>query len=387
MVQFNILKVFDFVIEGPVCMRVNECFNPLTLDNVLRNASRLDLQTSGFIIGQVFEGLKYLHEQPIVHGNLDPRSILVRDRNNPFIKIMDIALSEDVNLGKPEGYHDRYSSPNTGEIDQSPRDIWSAGVVSLELPHSDLPERKNINRQKLIESYVKRLSQKQPYNEGIQFLTQVLKGSIDDLPTAKDLLDNPWIQETKTWGYQEYLSVSSLATPQGSRHTSVTPFSNPLLNRSISPHSLRYSGGIPIKSRHTSRDSSCHSSKYGSVISSTNVTDRLHSTPFYVRKDGTTYIRESLIPTRYNFHNKTNVPGRAGPVRSQPSSEGRIKPEDKMRGSTGPGHQQRDVEIKEDGGEETETDQRREHVAKRTRRPVMVPPLEINLRSGKHGRH
>lgn len=221
--------MFDIILEGTAFLVVNEYFLHITLDSILRDAATLSLEESGFIIGQMFDGLNYLHEQGWVHGNVDPRSVLVVARNPLLIKLADTALSAMANLGKPDGYHDLYASQRiSAEFDQYPSDIWSAGVVGLHLVHGRLPERATYtlsSRAQYVQQlviYIAARSRQQLLNDGLRFLKTVMKARIKDRPTAKDLLKDPWIQKTRH--YQALQSrVTRLATPQGLRHTSAGP--------------------------------------------------------------------------------------------------------------------------------------------------------------------
>ena len=221
--------MFDIILEGTAFLVVNEYFLHITLDSILRDAATLSLEESGFIVGQMLDGLNYLHEQGWVHGNVDPRSILVVARNPLLIKLADTALSAMANLGKPDGYHDLYASQRiSAEFDQYPSDIWSAGVVGLHLVHGRLPERATYtlsSRAQYVQQlvvYITARSRQQLLNDGLRFLKTVMKARIKDRPTAKDLLKDPWIQKTRH--YQALQSrVTQLANPQGLRHTSAGP--------------------------------------------------------------------------------------------------------------------------------------------------------------------
>lgn len=61
---------------------------------------------------------------------------------------------------------------------------------------------------------------------------------------------------------------------------------------------------------------------------------------------------------------------------------------DRATGTVGRAYRQREAEVEEDDGEETETGGRRKSVTvtKKPRRGVAVPPLAMNLRSHGKGR-
>ena len=208
---------------------VNEFFLPTTLDSILRGAARLSSAESGFIMGQVLEALKYLHGKGWTHENLDPRSILVMARDLLYVKVADFALSGKADLGKPIDYHSDYASQKIAEqYDQYPMDIWSAGVVGLQLLEGVLPARSGytLDRQHdyvvMLETHVMLLSRTRTDDNGLRFLTRVLRSKHQYRPTATALLQDPWIQDTKYYDvFQSPMSRS--ITPQSSRHASVGP--------------------------------------------------------------------------------------------------------------------------------------------------------------------
>lgn len=275
----NILRVIDFVLEGTTFIVINELFFHLTLDSIALNGAPLSSEDSGFVMGQVFDGLNYLHEQGWVHGNVDPRSILVLSRELLFIKLADTALSGMADLGKPDGYHDLYASQKISpELDEYPKDIWSAGVVGLHLLHGKLPTRTTYTLSTQgryvaqLESYVKSLSRKKAPNDGLHFLTKVMKAKIQDRQTAKELLRDPWIQQTRNYEAFRF-PESRLATPQGSRQTSVGLSDTFGRQSSAGPSKSTGRGVHAPESRHTSVGPLRHPSRHGSVSSSMNATN------------------------------------------------------------------------------------------------------------------
>ena len=225
----NVLRLVDFISMNTEFMVVNEFFLSTTLESILRDAARLSSVESGFIMGQVLEGLEYLHSNGWTHGNLDPRSILVMARNVLIVKVADFALSGKADLGKPIGYHSVYASQKIAEkYDQRPMDIWSAGVVGLRLLEGVLPARSGytLDRQHgyvvMLETHAKLLSRTRTDDNGLRFLTRVLRSKYQYRPTATALLQEPWIQDTKDYDVLQSPILRSL-TPQSSRHTSVGP--------------------------------------------------------------------------------------------------------------------------------------------------------------------
>lgn len=161
---------------------------------------------AGLLLAQIFEGLNFLHENNIVHGSLYPGSIRIKHSNPWSIKLSDICLHPYVGLDDQEERQLYASQGANGSHTQTPLwDIWSAGVVGLELLSSDgLPPRsprKHASQQRWTEALVDQaiafLHHERPSPEGkreaAQFLTRVLKVEFADRLTAKECLQDPWL--------------------------------------------------------------------------------------------------------------------------------------------------------------------------------------------------
>ena len=289
-------------------MVVNEFFLPTTLDSTLRDAARLSSAESGFIMGQVLEGLKYLHGKGWTHENLDPRSILVMARDLLYVKLADFALSGKVDLGKPIDYHSNYASQKIAEqYDQYPMDIWSAGVVGLQLLEGVLPARSGytLDRQHdyvvMLETHVMLLSRTRTDDNGLHFLTRVLRSKHQYRPTATALLQDPWIQDTKNYDvFQSPMSRS--ITPQSSRHASVGPSNK---------------GPSSIISRQSSKDRLARplpdpTSQDGYNDSESEVgTPKSSSSRFTTNSPASEPSLESRTPMPYDSKDNTGMPGQA----------------------------------------------------------------------------
>ncbi len=101
--QLNLEDLVDMISETSVFMVVTDIFSLTTL-HVLHQEEPLNVKEAGFVMGQIFAALEFLHGNGWIHGNLDPRSIQVMSRNHLWIKLIDTALSGLVDLGKPDGY-------------------------------------------------------------------------------------------------------------------------------------------------------------------------------------------------------------------------------------------------------------------------------------------
>lgn len=234
-------------------MVVTEIFSHITL-HALHQEEPLSTEETGFVLGQTFAALQYLHDQRWTHGNLDPRSIHVMSRKHLWIKLTDTALSDYADLGKPNGYHAMYASQASSRANHCPADIWSAGVVALQflLPNG-LPHCATKAQYRWI-LQLERLAVHTDRNTGTDattFIRKVLKCDFDERPTATAILEDPWIVQNRGEAFVSNPHFQ-FPTPQGSRHTSVGPSDAFSRQGSTGPSNWSIQSHIASDSRHTS---------------------------------------------------------------------------------------------------------------------------------------
>ena len=355
-------------------MVVTATFSPITLD-ALHQDEPLNTEKVGFMMGQIFEALNYLHDRGLAHGNLDPRSIHVMAREPLWVKLADTALSKWFDLGKPDGYHATYASQKFKQPDKSPADVWSAGVVALELL-SGIPSHTGaaITEPAAWVIELERFAGVCDQNSGTQAtaaVRRILKRVAEARPTAADVLRDPWLLGTRL-------------TPEKSRSTG-----------SVSSSSFSSSQGpappVPVFCPNSDPPSPVFprisdpqlpvfrpSSAAPSQISPAEVLERMVEL-------------EKLEDGYYDIDNidwKNVDPFGSSSVRSQSVDGGVQTPAiDWKTESVGPVGGQREVDVPEDSGEETETG-RREPLTKKPRKGkvALPPPLSMNLRSRGKGR-
>ena len=110
---------------------------PVTLSDKLNRGS-LGERDTGEILGQVFEGLKFLHAKGLVHGGLCPHSIRIESFRPWLIRLSDIGLHPQVRLGNVEERELYLNEVSDHCYIPTPMgDIWSAGVVGLRIAWPD----------------------------------------------------------------------------------------------------------------------------------------------------------------------------------------------------------------------------------------------------------
>ncbi|EEH03776.1 CAMK family protein kinase [Histoplasma capsulatum G186AR] len=95
------------------------------------------------ILSQCLSALKYLHEKnpPVAHRDLKPANILVRERNPLHVQLADFGLAKEGTSLRSRVGTECYVPPEyfiaskPGEKYSVKIDIWSLGVVALDLTH------------------------------------------------------------------------------------------------------------------------------------------------------------------------------------------------------------------------------------------------------------
>lgn len=254
-------------------MTVTNVFSHITL-HALHQDEPLSTEEAGFVLGQTFAALEYLHDHQWAHGNLDPRSILVMSRKRLWIKLTDTALSDYVDLGKPRGYHSMYASQHFVQADKSPADIWSAGVVALQLllpkglPHRDMYDYQQHKWVLTLERLAKDRDRKTG-NDATAFVRSVLRHDVGDRPTATKILEDPWIVQNRGQDFAKNPHFN-LPTPHGSRLPSAGPSNAAMRHGSVPPSNWSIHSDNASESRHTSVGPSRRPNKQGSAAPSTS---------------------------------------------------------------------------------------------------------------------
>ena len=396
-------------------MTITDPFSHTTL-HVLHQEEPLGTEEAAFVLGQVFAALQYLHDQSWTHGNVDPRSIHVRSRKELWIQLTDTGLSDYVDLGKPKGYHAIYASQHIlRKADQFATDIWSAGVVALELllpnglPHRNFDTRQTHWLQKLERLAVS--MDRKSGNDATALVKSTLKVHYKERPTAREVLNNSWIIRNR--GEDIIIKLGfNLSTPQGSRQTSVgpsSPFSrqdsansatSPVDSDTV-PESHHASVGSPRSSNTQGSFTPLQSAKYQENGPGPRHTSGVVSSKRpYCGDDGVDFdsdlwtsssrsnhftanalVQNSRVPTPYDSLDDTDLTGRRGTLRSQTRDDGEHSPLiDWATGTFGPISGRREARI-EESGDETETDDRREPVTRKPRKGATASPVEKDSRS------
>lgn len=149
----NILTIYDIgEIEGQYFV-ASEFIEGLTLRDLLRTTSPVDLSRARKIFSQICAALTAAHSAGIVHRDIKPENVMIRD--DGLVKVLDFGLAK-LAAGAPEklyldGGHATnrgmilgtvaYMSPEQvrGKETDARSDIWSMGVLLCEMLTGALP--------------------------------------------------------------------------------------------------------------------------------------------------------------------------------------------------------------------------------------------------------
>jgi serine/threonine protein kinase len=117
----SIILVMSYI-EGP------------TLEEVVTKAGRLDPENVAWIIQRLLNGLLYLHQHGIVHGDLKPKNVIVQPSDHLAV-LVDFGLSAIRPTGKTasKGYTEIFSAPEMveGKPPIPETDFYSLGKTML----------------------------------------------------------------------------------------------------------------------------------------------------------------------------------------------------------------------------------------------------------------
>jgi serine/threonine protein kinase len=149
----NVVQVFDVGEEGERPYIVMECVEGGTLaDRLGRRRRSLDRDEGLRLLGQLCEGLGHAHDRKLVHRDIKPQNLLLRDSDG-CLKIADFGIAraaeETTRLTRPGKVigTDRYMAPEqlADQAITTATDVYACGVVADEmLPEARSPELREI---------------------------------------------------------------------------------------------------------------------------------------------------------------------------------------------------------------------------------------------------
>ncbi|KAF8610126.1 Pkinase-domain-containing protein [Ceratobasidium sp. AG-I] len=174
-------------------------------------------------VGQILQGLNYLHEREIIHRDIKGGNILVDNKGG--IKISDFGISKKVEDNLLGGTRIHRPSLQGSVFWMAPEvvkqtsytykaDIWSVGCLIVEMltgqhPWAQLTQMQAIFK---IGSSARPTIPPDITQEAENFLNKTFELDYTIRPTAVQLLEDPWISEAGVQGFAGSASVSGTAT-------------------------------------------------------------------------------------------------------------------------------------------------------------------------------
>ena len=171
-----------------------------SLELIKKNLSKNEIK---IIIRNVLEGLQYLHNKNIVHCDLSPSNILVKDINLGKVYICDFGLSVDHNheyilpIGNMIG-NNKFMAPEILMMDKlsNKSDLWSVGIIVYYLLTNNYPFR-CINESNIVEKLDKfinsQFNKNKLTNEEFDFIKKLLVINPSKRLSAKEALQHEWL--------------------------------------------------------------------------------------------------------------------------------------------------------------------------------------------------
>lgn len=84
----------------------------LTLQQLVEKHGRLDAEDAAWICERLFNALKYLHHHGVIHGDIKPQNVIVREENHTIVLIdFGLALVKPGSSTVAKGHTDIYAPP------------------------------------------------------------------------------------------------------------------------------------------------------------------------------------------------------------------------------------------------------------------------------------
>ncbi|MBI2571260.1 MAG: protein kinase [Candidatus Schekmanbacteria bacterium] len=140
----NIVSIHDIGESSRLNYFVMEFVDGQTLTRYLRQNGKMSLKSSVRIGRDVLSAIAYAHRMGVVHRDLKPDNIMLRETGKPVVMDFGIAMAQGLSRITTEGSYvgtAPYMSPEQGKGDQvdARSDIYSMGVVLYEMLCGTLP--------------------------------------------------------------------------------------------------------------------------------------------------------------------------------------------------------------------------------------------------------
>lgn len=210
----SITKILEVFETDKYILIIMEYINGGNLYSFVKKRRHLTEKTAKFLFKQIIQGIKYMHQNHIVHRDIKLENILIDLNNN--IKICDFGigkvLSENNSILYDQCGTPMYIAPEIllcrkdKGYEAYPVDIWSAGIALYIMLSGNLPFTVNCqSRTKTRDNNTNELQlaiiskDPKPITDISPEAQDLLKGLLDKNPktrlTPDQILNHPWLRE------------------------------------------------------------------------------------------------------------------------------------------------------------------------------------------------
>ena len=219
----NITKILELFETEKYILIILEYINGGNLFSFVKKRRKLNEKTAKFLFKQIIQGIKYIHNNHIVHRDIKLENILIDLNNN--IKICDFGIGKILENPNNTILYDQCGTPmymapeillsnrNTG-YEAYPVDIWSAGIALYIMLSGTLPFSLSKNNNNNNDSDVISMEGERKNNLALQYsiihndpkpvekisaeAQNLLNGLLNKNPknriTIDEILNHPWLK-------------------------------------------------------------------------------------------------------------------------------------------------------------------------------------------------
>ena len=168
----NIVEIYDVGEEDGKHFIVMEVVRGQTLKQLIQQRGSIDIDEALVIMKQIVDGLSEAHKHNIIHRDIKPQNILMKDDGTVKIADFGIARAQDATqLTQMDSVMGsvHYMAPETarGESSTSQSDIYSVGIVFYELLVGDVPYNADVPVQVALKHMRDEIPSVKEYNPSI----------------------------------------------------------------------------------------------------------------------------------------------------------------------------------------------------------------------------
>lgn len=194
--QENILSLLDFFedddyyyIETPVHGETGS----IDLFDLIEFKTNMTEFEAKLIFKQVVSGLKYLHDQGIVHRDIKDENIIVDSQG--FVKIIDFGSAAYVKSGPFDVFVGTidYAAPEVlggNPYAGKPQDIWAIGILLYTIVFKENPF---YNIDEILEGELKFSNTESVSEQCTNLIAKILNRNVQKRPTIDDIFNDEWL--------------------------------------------------------------------------------------------------------------------------------------------------------------------------------------------------